>query len=225
MISLSHRIHPNRWLIWTIVVAVVVAIILVWTITIFSIEKEFEISPDQITLALHMRLRRMPIVPVLDTSQQLDTSNWKTYRNEKYGFEFKYPSNFRNPIEKKNGIDFGNVHFGYDEDIRLSVGVGGRDVQNIDQLIQELQKEESTPVLAYGGSGVSYFNFERGAFGSDDSLKLNGRYEGGFASTNFYVIHNQHLYTLSYNTETDGSSDEEFKAILSTLKFFEPNNQ
>lgn len=28
------------------------------------------------------------------TPQQTDTTNWKTYRNEEYGFEFKYPENF-----------------------------------------------------------------------------------------------------------------------------------
>jgi len=28
----------------------------------------------------------------LPTTNELDTSNWKTYRNEEYGFEFRYPS-------------------------------------------------------------------------------------------------------------------------------------
>ena len=28
------------------------------------------------------------------TTAEIDTSNWKTYRNEEYGFEFKYPTNW-----------------------------------------------------------------------------------------------------------------------------------
>jgi len=32
---------------------------------------------------------------VATTTEEIDTSNWKTYRNEEYGFEFKYPEDWK----------------------------------------------------------------------------------------------------------------------------------
>ncbi len=37
---------------------------------------------------------------------QVDTSDWKTYRNDEYGFEFRYPKSFK--ISNEGG-DFGNL--------------------------------------------------------------------------------------------------------------------
>ena len=41
-------------------------------------------------------------------SDEVDTSGWKTYRNEEYGFEFKYPRNwiyYNEIINEKSGSD------------------------------------------------------------------------------------------------------------------------
>ncbi|KKT41258.1 MAG: hypothetical protein UW30_C0010G0014 [Candidatus Giovannonibacteria bacterium GW2011_GWA2_44_13b] len=39
------------------------------------------------------------------TNSQIDTSTWKTYRNEKYGFEVKYPSNWQISERNMEGLN------------------------------------------------------------------------------------------------------------------------
>ena len=51
---------------------------------------------------------RAPQMPSAQQANQPDVSTWKTYRNEKYGFEVRYPSNYFISIQSEP-IPFVNV--------------------------------------------------------------------------------------------------------------------
>lgn len=59
---------------------------------------------------------RPPLLPInqqQDESIETDTSTWKTYRNEQYGFEVKYPANWTHRMDENSVfIDDGNYHEG-----------------------------------------------------------------------------------------------------------------
>src|SRR3990167_2125855 len=81
-------IYPNRWFIWTIVACLVAGILVWWQVTLYSLDQELasQLAPEP-----HRKV----------ASTGIDTTDWKTYRNEKYGFEFRYPTELGeiNPLD------------------------------------------------------------------------------------------------------------------------------
>src|SRR3989338_2748692 len=79
-------IYPNRWFVWTIVMAVVIAAVLYWYFMMQAIRyRAMSANPEIEQQIFELKKKRLG---------QIDTTGWKTYRSEKYGFEIQYPSNF-----------------------------------------------------------------------------------------------------------------------------------
>src|SRR3989338_7227474 len=74
---------------------------------------------------------------------QQATEGWKTYRNDEYGFEFRYPSNFNIDEKNENGITLSDYERGkenFDESQRyISIKATGIPLNS--------QNKNTTPVL------------------------------------------------------------------------------
>lgn len=217
------EVFLKHWLDWTIAIIIMVFILLMGAIQRYSIEQDYSFTGDEIfyTIKLHARHQQQNTV---------DTSGWKTYRNEKYGFELKYPVNYKTPVEGGTGINFGNSSSPFEDDGRLYIDIK---IYNGEDLQQMLDKDQNTPRLAWGGSGVAYYNIRKYLLDGQEGLRFDSHGEGGVFSNEILLPYNAYLYRIFYNTEayvyeTDNdmgkkiSSIDEFDKILSTLKFFEP---
>lgn len=77
--------HPNRWILYAVAFPIVIFELLMWQIGLYAIEQRYapyatDAQASDLIYQIHKNRH----------SKVIDTSSWKTYRNEKYGFEFTY---------------------------------------------------------------------------------------------------------------------------------------
>jgi len=199
-------IHPNRWLIWTIALIVMIFIIVWGAIQRYAIEQETEITGQNSLLGRE--------------TSKLDTTGWKTYRNERYGFEFKYP-----------------------EDISLKTDTSGyiiiseRNVVDAKELtISSLRRKDSTRTLAEFVHNYNGYDEEdiHTQFGNENKEFINGievytfeEYYGSRSEAHYFFLKNKNegvdaLYVLYANENPRDIPFKKFQQILSSFKFFEP---
>ncbi|OGZ52234.1 MAG: hypothetical protein A3A29_02985 [Candidatus Ryanbacteria bacterium RIFCSPLOWO2_01_FULL_47_79] len=199
-------IHPNRWLIWTIALIVMIFIVVWGAIERYAIEQETEITGQNSLLGRE--------------TSKLDTTGWKTYRNERYGFEFKYP-----------------------EDISLKTDTSGyiiiseRNVVDAKELtISSLRRKDSTRTLAEFVHNYNGYDEEdiHTQFGNENKEFINGievytfeEYYGSRSEAHYFFLKNKNegvdaLYVLYANENPMDIPFKKFQQILSSLKFFEP---
>ncbi|MCL5410096.1 MAG: hypothetical protein M1607_04530 [Patescibacteria group bacterium] len=171
----------------------------------------------------------------LDQKQTVDTSNWKTYTNTKYGFSLKYPTNVtvmkensgsatRGITSVSTGIDAATLTIvtksceqGRTGCMRL-IHIGVSDDSDELTLDQILEKDFSS------SNFVLTRDFQKMIIGGESALiSINGlpalEYSAGA-----FVVHNNKFYEITVDTYgvTSSQNDESFnllKQIITTFKF------
>ena len=145
-----------------------------------------------------------------------ETANWKTYRNEEYGFEIKYPNDWyiyannssdvfiQSTKEESGGIP--GPHINAFEIEAKSITLNTTLLQAIQGRVDEIKK-----------AGIN-FTQENIKIGGKDGLKIKTVCEGvGCGAPEWFVINGNYFYYFNSNLGYSNIFDQ----ILSTFRFLE----
>jgi hypothetical protein len=200
-------LHPNRWFFYFLAIAASVLLVVYWSAQLFVIEQDITVNQDAATQVVNKTKN--------DTA---DTSTWKTYRNEKYGFELALDKDYEG-YTAREGTE-GDDHF-----ITFTVDTKGTG----------WYPDEKFSVFAVNIYPLDWWNknvdaetgFLKGTTEIEGPGGYLGRYMGhnskfSFAGTGL----NQDCPSLNRNHDSVWCRlDQNIEKTLLTAKFFEPNGQ
>ncbi|MFA4937152.1 MAG: PsbP-related protein [Patescibacteria group bacterium] len=144
----------------------------------------------------------------LNPISSTDTTDWKTYRNEQYGFKVKYPNSFVKDFDENDsifwhpiGLSNTDTFFG----ININpIMVNGPQEESVQYKLPEQIEVGGIKVVLTSAKSTEEYNRGR--------IYLEAQVNQG---TNQYFI-----FASGYDT----GIEDEFKIFLSTFKFIEPSN-
>ncbi|MDP1689537.1 MAG: PsbP-related protein [bacterium] len=218
-------VFPNRWFIWTLVIIFAVFIYIEGEIIKFSIEQD----TDSLIIAGSEVQHKAKIVGSPSTSSgqfETDVSNWKTYRNDKYGFEIKYPNDWTSVSKNKEIINFaspstqiispeGDDSNSYDVSLDIKENIQHRSLKEFARILGDgfYNGYKSEKQVMISGKEVLVYDDFGGQVGLAPSYIA------------FIKFNNNKILVFSYNQYEDPRFEEERSKgiqILSTFKLFEP---
>ena len=168
------------------------------------------------------------------TTEPIDTPDWKVYRNEKYGVEFKYPSGYKIEkdedsallcLKKEKAEDCGvRISFSYSGYLSLEKFILTDNIYLAEDptLREKVIKGESAPQFIQ-----EYSIFQANEIARDiRKISIDNREWISFVDTlgeeyKFYTQEGN--IAVSISTEISQLvKDKEFQGILASIKFFEP---
>ena len=215
---MNKKVFLEHWIDWTIAIIIMVFIVVWGAVQRFSIEQEYSFTGDDIYYSVRLHKKAAP--------STVDTSNWKTYRNEKNGFEIKYPTNLPE--------DISNAPTAFARYLNIDIQNKPANFKDLETYVKALAAREQLEGNETSATGINV-SVKKTTAGSEPAFEkaIVGFDAPGNTTVDFYVERGNQLFVLSLgyqanvikSNETDSYTTEAKKnyeitrGILSTFQF------